>query len=466
VQEHFNKSYLWRICLVSTLGGLLFGYDWVVIAGAKPFYELYFNLSDELTKGWAMSSALVGCMLGAITSGVLSDRFGRKKLLILAALLFTLSAVGTGLVHDFTAFIVFRLVGGIGIGLASNLSPMYIAEVSPAKTRGKMVSLNQLAIVIGIVAAQVVNWLIARDLTADLEGTALLNSWYGQTAWRWMFAAETLPAALFFILMFTVPESPRWLIQNGQEDLAAVTLTTIGGDRYAQGEITNVQALIARESHQAGITELFQPKVMRIILIGVILAAYQQLCGINVILLYAEEVFKAAGYQLSGIMINIVTTGIVLLLFTFVAIFSVDRLGRRALMLAGSAGLVVLHAAIALCYMNHSEGIHVLLLILAAIACYASTLAPITWVLLAELFPNRVRGAAMSIAVLALWVTCAGVAQGFPILHTAVGASGSFWTFSGICLFGLLFCWKALPETRGKSLEEVEAEILGIEFQE
>ncbi len=202
--------------MVSTLGGLLFGYDWVVIAGAKPFYELYFNLSDELTKGWAMSSALVGCMLGAITSGVLSDRFGRKKLLILAALLFTLSAVGTGLVHDFTAFIVFRLVGGIGIGLASNLSPMYIAEVSPAKTRGKMVSLNQLAIVIGIVAAQVVNWLIARDLTADLEGTALLNSWYGQTAWRWMFLTEVVPAISYGVLALTIPESPRYLVARGR----------------------------------------------------------------------------------------------------------------------------------------------------------------------------------------------------------------------------------------------------------
>ena len=222
-------------------------------------------------------------MLGAITSGTsgtLSDRFGRKKLLILAAFLFTLSAVGTGLAQTFTSFIVYRLMGGIGIGLASNLSPMYIAEVSPAKTRGKMVSLKQLAIVIGIVAAQVVNWFIVRNLTAGLEGAAnieganLLNSWYGQTAWRWMFASETLPAVIFFILMFTVPESPRWLIQNGLEDSAMATLTTIGGHQYARDEITDIQALIAKESQTARLAELFQPKVMRIILVGIILAAY------------------------------------------------------------------------------------------------------------------------------------------------------------------------------------------------
>ena len=466
MHEAINKTYLWRICLVSTLGGLLFGYDWVVIAGAKPFYELYFDLTDEVLKGWAMSSALVGCLLGAITSGTLSDRFGRKKLLILAAILFTLSAVGTGLAYSFTSFIVFRLLGGVGIGLASNLSPMYIAEVSPAKIRGKMVSLNQLAIVIGIVVAQVVNWFIARNLSTDLEGTTLLNSWYGQIGWRWMFASETLPALLFFLLMFTVPESPRWLVQNGLVDSARVTLTTIGGKGYAHDEITDIQTLIAKESQTARIAELFQPKVMYIILVGIVLAAFQQLCGINVIFYYAADIFAAAGYQLSAIMFTIVTTGIVLLLFTFVAIFTVDRLGRRALMLAGSAGLVVLHAAIALCYLNQSKGIHVLLLVLAAIACYASTLAPITWVLLAELFPNRIRGAAMSIAVFSLWATCAGVAQGFPILNEAVGPSGSFWTFSGICLLGFLFVWAVLPETKGKTLEELEAELLGITLKE
>jgi len=455
----YNNLYLWRICLISTFGGLLFGYDWVVIGGAKPFYELYFNITSDALKGWAMSSALVGCIFGSVVSGMLSDPFGRKKVLVLTAVLFIISALGTGLVNHFSLFIAFRLLGGIGIGLASNLSPLYIAEVSPASIRGRMVSVNQLAIVFGVVVAQIVNWVIARNLPSGLTPGEILISWYGQFGWRWMFAAEGLPALLFLCFMFLVPESPRWLVQNNKEPEASIILEKIGGAQHAQTEVAEIQRT-KQQGEKTAIKELLHPKMLWIVFIGIVLAVFQQACGINVIFYYSAEIFKEAGIELSGIWMTIVTTGIVLFLFTFISFFAVDRFGRKPLMLIGSFGLFIIHAAIALSFMFDSKGMHVLILILAAIAFYAFSLAPVTWVLLAELFPTRIRGAAMSIAVFSLWVTCTAVAQWFPVLKSAVGAAGSFWTFSVICLAGGLFCLKFLPETKGKSLEELERVLL------
>ncbi len=242
----YNMRFVWTTTLVSAMGGLLFGYDWVVIGGAKPFYEKFFDLTTPSQIGWAMSSALVGCLIGALVSGGLSDRFGRKRLLILAGAFFTVSAVWTALAPDFTVFVVFRLVGGIGIGLASNLSPMYIAEVAPAEIRGKLVSVNQLTIVIGILAAQFVNWLIARPVAAGATAAEILASWNGQTGWRWMFGAETVPALLFFVLMFLVPESPRWLVKNGRPERAAKVLARIGGPAYAGRAMAEIQATLAQ----------------------------------------------------------------------------------------------------------------------------------------------------------------------------------------------------------------------------
>jgi len=460
-QSGYNLAYLWSTCLVAAMGGLLFGYDWVVIGGAKPFFIQYFHLeADPVLVGWAMSSALVGCLLGSVVSGMLSDRFGRKRLLLAAGLMFVGSAIGTGIANSFTIFVWYRLLGGIGIGMSSNLSPMYIAEVAPAEMRGKLVSINQLAIVIGVVAAQLVNWAIARNMPDHYTQQQILDSWYGQTGWRWMFAAETLPAALFFFMMFLVPESPRWLVKNGRDDRAHNIFSRIGGATYATLQVADIKETLVNEIQQVNFRDLLQPRLLKILIIGIVLAALQQWCGINVIFYYAEEVFAAAGYGVNAIMINIVYTGLIMFLFTFVAIFTVERLGRRMLMLIGSAGLAIMYTCIGASYYLHLQGVFVMVLVLAAIAFYSFSLAPIVWVLLAEIFPNRIRGAAMSISVFTLWSTCWALAQVFPLMNARLGAAGSFWTFALICLLGFIYIWRVLPETRGKSLETIERELV------
>ncbi len=462
-QAAYNMSFVWLVCLVAAMGGLLFGYDWVVIGGAKPFYEPYFGISDNTPfwRGWAQSSALVGCLAGAVLSGIISDRSGRKRLLILSGFLFTVSAIGTALAGSFTLFNVFRVIGGIGIGLASNLSPMYIAEISPAHMRGRLVSINQLTIVIGILAAQIVNWLIAQPVPEGAGTEYILSSWNGQNGWRWMFGAETVPAFLFFLLMFFVPESPRWLIKYGKDKIAANILRRVGDEQYAESEISNIKNTLASEEiARVNFRDLAEPKLRRIVILGVFLAFLQQWCGINVIFNYAQEVFAAAGYGVSDIMFSIVITGIVNLLFTFVAIYTVDRLGRRILMLIGAGGLAGIYAILGAGYYFHSTGVHMLILVVSAIACYAMSLAPITWVVIAEIFPNRIRGAAMSVAVFSLWAGCTALTLTFPYLKAGFGAYGAFWLYGGICVVGFFVILNKLPETRGKSLEDIERDLV------
>jgi SP family sugar porter-like MFS transporter len=367
---NLNLAFIWFISLVAAMGGLLFGYDWVVIGGAKPFYEKFFALSDPARQGWAMSCALVGCLAGALASGALSDRFGRKRPLILSAFTFAVSSLGTALAHGLPAFVAWRIAGGMAIGMASNLSPMYIAEISPPNVRGKLVSINQLTIVIGILLAQVDNWLIADKVPPDFTARQILNSWNGQTGWRWMFGVTAIPAALFFIGMFA-----------------------------------------------------------------------------------------AAGYKISDILFAIVVTGAVNLIFTFIAIAAVDRAGRRKLMLTGAAGLAVIYTLLGAGYRAHSHGPHMLILVVAAIGCYAMSLAPVTWVVISEIFPNRNRGAAMSVATASLWIACFVLTYTFPLLNQRVGPAGTFWLYAAICVGGFFFIERRLPETKGKTLEEIEKEL-------
>ncbi len=462
-QASYNMAFIWRICLVAAMGGLLFGYDWVVIGGAKPFYEPFFGITDAtpFLRGLAQSSALFGCLAGTVLSGIISDKSGRKRLLILSGLLFTISAIGTAYAWNFLFFIVFRIVGGIGIGLASNLSPMYIAEISPARMRGRFVSINQLTIVIGILAAQIVNWLIAQPVPEGAGIEYILSSWNGQYGWRWMFGAETIPAFLFFLLMFFVPESPRWLLKYGKDEQAAKTLGRLGGLKYAASAIEDIKKTLASEEiARVNFRDLFEPKLRRIVMLGVFLAVLQQWCGINVIFNYAQEVFAAAGYGVSGIMFNIVITGIVNLLFTFVAIYTVDRIGRRFLMLIGAGGLAGIYAILGAGYYFQSTGIHMLILVISAIACYGMSLAPITWVVISEIFPNRIRGAAMSVAVFSLWAGCTVLTLAFPYLKAGFGAHGAFWLYGVICVIGFVVILMKLPETKGKSLEDIERELV------
>jgi len=453
----FNKQFILGITLVSAMGGLLFGYDWVVIGGAKPFYERFFDITNSpYLQGWAMSSALIGCLVGAMASGYLADRFGRKRPLIAAATLFTIAAIGTGAANQFTLFIIFRLIGGLGIGLASAISPMYIAEISPAKMRGRLVSVNQLTIVIGILAAQIINYLIAEKVPGSFTDSMILQSWNGQTGWRWMFWAGTIPALMFFAFSFFIPESPRFLAKSGKWKSAAAILERIGGAQYAIQEQKEIAETLNGTSSKIDWKALSSKKVRPVLILGVVLAVFQQWCGINVIFNYAEEVFTSAGYSVGDMLFNIVITGTVNLVFTFLAMRMVDSWGRRKLMLLGSIGLAVIYFMLGSSYYFELKGLAILVLVMVAIATYAMTLAPITWVVLSEIFPNSIRGTAMAISTTSLWIACFVLTYTFPILNKLLNASGTFWLYGFICFFGFLFILKKLPETKGISLEEIE----------
>ncbi len=433
--KSFSKGFVYFICLVSALGGLLFGYDWVVIGGAKPFYELYFGISHSpLLQGVAMSTALVGCLVGAMVAGAAADRYGRKPLLTTAAVLFTVSAIGTGLFNDFTLFNIARFVGGVGIGVASALSPMYIAEVSPPQIRGRMVSLNQMTIVLGILSAQIVNMLLARD-TAVAENQA----WNVEWGWRWMFWAETLPAALFLVMSFFIPESPVFL----SEKLKVRT------EKLKAHSPFTLRSLLGDAS------------LRRVLLLGLVIAVFQQWCGTNVIFNYAQEIFVGAGFDVDGMFINIVITGIANVVFTIVALYTIERWGRRTLMLLGASSLGLIYLTLGTCYAMGTTGIMMVVLVVAAISAYAMTLGPVTWTLLAEIFPHRVRGVAMATCTFALWVGCCTLTFSFPSMNAALGSSGTFWIYSAICACAFVFLYRRCPETKGKSLEELEKELIG-----
>lgn len=455
----YHRGYVWMISLIAALGGLLFGYDWVVIGGAKPFYEKFFHITEPAVQGWAMSCALLGSLLGAMISGPASDRWGRKLLLLSSALLFFISSLATGMAGSFSGFIFWRIVGGIAIGLASSLSPLYIAEAAPAAVRGRLVSLNQMTIVIGILLAQWVNLLIARPVASGATDAAILASWNGQFGWRWMFGVTAAPSALFLLGAFFLPESPRWLAKQGRHDEAARILHRISGQAGATAALAEIEKTFQGDSERVDWRALFDPKVRRALGLGMALAVFQQWCGINVIFNYADEIFSGAGYDVSGVLFNIVITGAVNLAFSFVALGVVDRLGRRPLMLFGSAGLAVIYLGLGACYAAHSSGLHVLLLVLAAIACYAMSLAPVTWVVISEIFPNRVRGLAMSVTISALWIACFLLTVTFPLLNHAVGAAGTFWIYSAICMAGFIFIFTHLRETKGRTLERIEEEV-------
>lgn len=452
----YHTGYIWFISLVAALGGLLFGYDWVVIGGAKPFYEKFFHLTDPDAQGWAMSCALVGSLIGATLSGVASDRWGRKRMLLLAALLFAVSSVATGLAGSFAVFIAWRIIGGVAIGLASNVSPLYIAEVAPAAWRGRLVSVNQFTIVVGILLAQLVNWRLADPVPAGATAQQILESWNGQVGWRWMFGVTAIPAALFLVGACFVPESPRWLVKMGRPEQAARVLRRIAGASEGERALADIRGTLGGAHERIEWRALGEPRVRRLLALGIGLAVFQQWCGINVVFNYAEEIFSAAGYSVSDILFNIVITGSVNLGFTLLAFATVDRWGRRPLMLFGAASLCGLYVALGIAYAGHSQGAHVLALVLAAIGCYAMSLAPVTWVVIAEIFPNRIRGVAMSIAVGCLWIACFVLTFTFPLLNRKLGPAGTFWIYAAVCAAGFVFLLRRLPETRGRTLEELE----------
>ena len=393
---------------------------------------------------------------------MLSDRLGRKRSLLLAGALFAVSSVLTGWAFSFSAFAVWRITGGLAIGLASNISPMYIAEISPAQWRGRFVSLNQLAIVCGILGAQIFDWQIGTRGATLFSGSLSATAWDAQYGWRWMFTAVAVPAVLLFVLAGTIPESPRWLVSRERVTDAETVLAGMGGRDYAREMVRTIAGHLQQDRAQAnGWRELGSPGIRRLVLIGIGLAVLQQWSGINILFNYAEEVYRSAGYTVSDILFNIVITGAINLVFTLLAMLFVDRIGRRFLMLLGCASAGVVHIALAVVYHLHLRGLPILLLTLCAIGCYAMTLAPVTWVLITEIFPNRVRARGVSIAVSALWASSFLLTFSFPALTGAFGQSGAFVVYGVTCLVGWIYVRALVPETKGRSLEQIEDEIEG-----
>lgn len=447
-----NKNYLLFIALSAALGGLLFGYDTAVISGAIGNLTEYFHLSPIET-GWAISSALVGCLIGAFFSDYLSHRLGRKATMIITAILFILNSIGTALPYSFTMFVLFRMVGGIGVGIASMVVPMYIAEIAPPKRRGALVGNYQLAIVIGIVVVYFVNYFIA------LQGDAHWNLTVG---WRWMFGSEIIPSILFLIFIFLIPESPRWLFQKGETTKAIAVLQKINTDE----EIVQVQSEIQHSLEQEDKGQwknLVNPIFQKALFVGIGLSILQQLTGINAILYYAPEIFKSLGSSTDVSLLETSILGVVNLIFTLLAIRLVDRMGRKPLLYIGSTGMTISLAAVGIFIYYDAVGNWVLPFLLLFMASFSISWGPIVWVLLSEIFPNKIRSLALAISVFIQWVANFVVTQVFPILvenqwlKDHFNGAFPFYLFSIICLFSIIFVWKKVPETKNKSLEQMDA---------
>lgn len=445
-----RSLYVARVCVVAALGGLLFGYDTGVINGAIGPLKSFFSLDAKWT-GWAMGCALLGCAIGAGAAGALSDRFGRKKVLILSAVMFFISAVGTAIPRTVASFIIYRILGGVGVGAASISSPMYIAEISPARIRGRMVSVNQFAIVTGFLVVYFVNYFIA------LQGDA---GWNEQVGWRWMFGSEALPALLLLICLFFVPESPRWLTKQNRINEALEILTRVDGTQYAKNELLEIKDTIAHES--GSLRQLLQPGMKIVLVIGIVLAVLQQVTGINVFLYFGTEIFKKMGSETNAALLQTIVVGAVNLTFTVIAILTVDRLGRKPLMMIGSAGMGICLLAMGLAAYGQTTGLWILVFILGYIACFALSVGPVTWVILSEIFPTRIRGRAMAIATVCLWVANYIISQTFPIMDEnpwlieKFHRGFPFWVYGVFCVCLLVFVWRFVPETKGKTLEEIE----------
>jgi SP family xylose:H+ symportor-like MFS transporter len=438
------------VCLVAALGGLLFGYDTAVIAGAIGFLQAHFDL-DPAMKGWAASSALLGCVLGVSFAGILSDRAGRKKTLLFSACLFLVSAVGTALAGSFAHFVLARILGGVGIGIASMASPMYIAEITPARIRGRMVSANQLAIISGMLVIYFVNYFVARH--GD-------EAWNAATGWRWMFASGAIPSVLFLALLLWVPESPRWLVEQGLKERARGILSRIGGKSFADTELSSIEEIVLREKHMP--PGLLAPGVKPVLLIGVALAVLQQVTGINVFLYYAPEIFKRLGSGVNAALLQTIIVGAVNMLFTVIAIQTVDAVGRKPLMIVGASGMGVSLFAMGLAAQLQAVSFWVLAIILSYMACFALSVGPVTWVILSEIFPTRVRGRALSVATFALWTSNFFVSQTFPMMDEQPWLASKFnhgfpfYVYALFCVVLVWLVWKKIPETKGRSLEDIE----------
>ncbi|MBK0379679.1 sugar porter family MFS transporter [Mucilaginibacter segetis] len=448
-----SSTYLYLVCLVAALGGFLFGFDTAVISGTVSLVKNDFNLS-AVSEGWFVSCALLGCIIGVSFSGKLSDKYGRKIVLIISAVLFLASALGCMLSDSFTTLIIFRLIGGLGIGVASMVSPLYISEFSPSRYRGMMVSLYQLALTIGIVLAYFSNAYLANH-AADVQGSGSMHTIFSAEVWRAMLGLGAVPAAIFLVSLFMVPESPRWLLLKGDERRAAIVLTKIDGAKAAANEIRAFKE--QEDKDDTSLKELFKPVYRKALWIGMLLPFLSQVCGINAVIYYGPRILEQAGFTLNNALGGQVTIGLVNVIFTFVAIFTVDKWGRKPLLFAGVGGAVVSLVIIgALFALGITSGPWILIFILAFISCFAFSFGPVCWVVVGEIFPNAIRGKAMALATLSLWVGNFLVGQLTPVMLEGLGSSWTFWIFAICCSPALWITWKLIPETKGRSLENIE----------
>jgi len=434
-----SSLYLYFICLIATMGGLMFGFDVAIISGAVPFIQPYFGW-NELQLGWGVSSLLVGAIIGAFGSGVLSDMYGRRKVLIFVALFFAVSCTFTSLASSSVIFISARILGGLAVGAASVLSPMYVAEVAPPKNRGMLVAIYQLAIVLGILCSYTINY--------GLHGF--------ENNWRWMFATGIAPSVLFFIGLFFIPESPRWLYKAGRKDESMKVLTRIGGESLAKFEIREISESLKGNYSAVSIGELFKPSVRKVVMIGFILAVLVQVSGINTIVDYAPKILLAAGVEINNALLQTSLVGLINFIFTFVAILFIDKLGRRTLYLIGSMGMVVTLIMLAISFYLKMEGIFTLICILMFIAFFASCIGPVFWTLVSEIFPNRIRGKALAFASFTQWIFNFLVVLLFPHFLAKIGGAKTFLFLAIMSFLQWLFTYFYVPETKGKSLEEIE----------
>jgi len=447
--------YILFLTLVAAIGGLLFGYDTAVINGSNEFLRTHFEIESEGLYGWACSCALVGCILGAAIAGVMGDFWGRRKSLMICAFLFAISAVGSALPQTVTQFVIFRIIGGIGVGAASMLSPMYIAEVAPARLRGRLVSLNQLAIVIGILLAFFVNYFIQ-----SYGNDRLVNgvAWNVALGWRWMFASETIAAVAYIMMLTMVPESPRFLMAQGKDADARGILSRIGAPEEVASQLDEITKALGEE--QGTLADLVRPGVKTALLIAVGLAIFQQWTGINAILYYSTAVFQQAGATGNAAFASSVAVGVINVLFTFVGIALVDRVGRKAVLIGGAAAQAIMLTAMAAAFAFEAQGWWVLVATLGYVAAFAASLGPVVWVVISEIFPTKIRGRAMSIATVVLWIACYLLSQTFPVLVEKLGQALTFGIYAAMSVLCAIFVTLMVPETKGLSLEEIEHQFL------
>lgn len=444
--QQVSMKFVTLVSIVAALGGLLFGFDTAVVSGAVGFMKERFDLS-EFQVGWAVSSLIIGCIVGAISSGVVSEKFGRKKTLIAAAALFIVGSLGSAIPDTFNGFIIARMIGGIGIGFTSTLCPLYNAEIAPAKYRGRLVALNQLATVTGIFLVYFVNMWIAG--LGD-------HAWDVSTAWRWMFGFGVIPGVLFLVLLFLVPESPRWLIKQGRAAESLPILLRIHGGELARQEVLDIKESFKEEN--GSIRQLFSPTLRLALIVGVGLAILQQVTGINAVMYYAPEIFKQTGAGTNSALMQTIFVGLINFLFTILAIWLIDKVGRKVLLLVGSAAMTICLAVIGIAFhTGYTSGPLVLIFILIYVAAFAVSLGPVVWVVMSEIFPNRIRGKATAIASMALWAADYLVSQAFPPMLASAGPAITFWSFGLMALITFVFTWRVIPETKGKSLEEMES---------